>query len=46
MVEYLCISCKRKVPHDIIHKKVKCPYCGGKILVKLRPNSIKLVKAR
>jgi len=46
MVEYLCIYCKRKVSYEIIKKRVKCPYCGGKILVKVRPNIVKHIKAR
>ncbi|HIP66595.1 MAG TPA: DNA-directed RNA polymerase subunit P [Candidatus Nanopusillus sp.] len=45
MVEYLCITCKRKISHEMIRRTVKCPYCGGKILVKIRPPIIKVVKA-
>ncbi len=45
MTQYLCINCKRLVDSEIIKKKVKCPYCGSKILVKVRPNTIKQVKA-
>ncbi len=29
----------------MIRRTVKCPYCGGKILVKIRPPIIKVVKA-
>jgi len=46
MVDYLCIMCKRKISHEAIRKNIKCPFCGGKILVKIRPPIAKLVKAR
>jgi len=47
MIYYLCINCGRKVPHELVKRKVKCPYCGGKVLVKLRPpNLVKHLKAR
>ncbi|MEM1687971.1 MAG: DNA-directed RNA polymerase subunit P [Nanopusillaceae archaeon] len=46
MIYYLCINCGRKVPHDQIKKRVKCPYCGGKILIKTRSNFVKHIKAR
>mgnify|MGYP001770752921 CR=1 FL=1 len=45
MTKYLCINCKRIIDHETALKRVKCPYCGSKILVKLRPETIKKVKA-
>lgn len=45
MVEYLCTNCRRKVDYKLIQKKVKCPYCGNKILIKVRPNIVKHIKA-
>jgi len=46
MVEYKCINCKKVVTLDEIGSKAKCPYCSSKILIKLRPKVVKLIKAR
>lgn len=45
MVEYKCFDCGKKVAEDYVRKKVRCPYCGSKILYKSRRTSA-MVKAR
>jgi DNA-directed RNA polymerase subunit RPC12/RpoP len=45
MVEYKCFDCNKKVSLEYIKKKVRCPYCGSKMLFKPRLVSTK-VKAR
>ncbi len=45
MVEYRCFDCNKKVSQDYLRKKVRCPYCGSKILFKPR-NVTTTVKAR
>ncbi len=45
MVEYKCFDCNKKVSIEYIKKKVRCPYCGSKMLFKPRLVSTK-VKAR
>ncbi|MBS3132626.1 DNA-directed RNA polymerase subunit P [Candidatus Woesearchaeota archaeon] len=45
MVEYKCFDCNKKVGIEYIRKKVRCPYCGSKVLYKSRKTSTK-VKAR
>ena len=45
MVEYKCFQCEKKVPQDYLRKKVRCPYCGSKMLFKPRAVTTK-VKAR
>lgn len=45
MAEYKCFSCNKKIGPDYLRKKVRCPYCGSKILFKPREVS-KKVKAR
>ncbi len=45
MVEYRCFSCNKKVSIDYLRKKIRCPYCGSKILFKPRIAPTK-VKAR
>ena len=45
MAVYKCIDCGKRVKEEYIKKKVRCPYCGSKILFKPRAVSSE-VKAR
>ncbi|MBW3003071.1 DNA-directed RNA polymerase subunit P [Candidatus Woesearchaeota archaeon] len=45
MVSYKCFTCNKKVSIDYLRKKIRCPYCGSKILFKPRSTLTK-VKAR
>ena len=36
MVEYKCMDCNKKVSQDYLRKKIRCPYCGYRILFKVR----------
>ena len=45
-MEYICYSCGKIVTPEDIKKMIRCPYCGGKILFKKRPQVVKKVKAR
>ena len=45
MVEYKCFECNKKVTSDFLRKKIRCPFCGCKILFKQRGATTKL-KAR
>ncbi|HDH91389.1 MAG TPA: DNA-directed RNA polymerase subunit P [Candidatus Aenigmarchaeota archaeon] len=40
---YQCINCKKIVPS--LEESIRCPYCGGRIFVKLRPPISKKIKA-
>jgi len=43
---YVCFKCGKEVEYKDIKKKVRCPFCGSKILFKKRPEVVKKVKAR
>ena len=45
MVSYKCFDCGKEVKAEYTRKKIRCPYCGGKILYKLRSVS-STIKAR
>lgn len=45
MVEYKCFYCNKKIDTEMMRKKVRCPYCGSKILYKPRSVTTK-IKAR
>lgn len=44
-MEYKCFQCDKKVSDEYLRKKIRCPYCGSKILFKSRTVATK-VKAR
>ncbi len=43
MSEYKCFSCGKKVGDEYLRKKVRCPYCGYKVLYKPRSASTKVI---
>lgn len=44
---YKCISCGRELKIDPkTTPKIQCPYCGYRIIEKLRPGTVKTLKAR
>lgn len=45
MVGYKCFGCSKDVKAEYARKKVRCPYCGSKILFKSRsmPTTVKAV---
>ena len=45
MVEYKCFFCNKTVGEDYLRKKIRCPFCGSKMLFKPRTTTTK-VKAR
>jgi DNA-directed RNA polymerase subunit RPC12/RpoP len=36
MVKYTCFSCNKKVGTELMGRRVRCPYCGSKLLYKSR----------
>jgi len=45
MVAYKCFNCNKRVSTEYLRKKIRCPYCGSKMLFKPR-GVIAKVKAR
>ncbi|MFH0962201.1 MAG: DNA-directed RNA polymerase subunit P [archaeon] len=43
---YKCMKCGKEVALDSNEKRIRCPYCGYKILVKQRSGAVKTVKSR
>ncbi|MFQ5474986.1 MAG: DNA-directed RNA polymerase subunit P [Candidatus Nanoarchaeia archaeon] len=45
MVNYKCIECNKSVALEYLRKRVRCPYCGCKILFKPRaaPTTVQAV---
>ncbi len=42
MVEYKCFKCGKNVSDDYIKRKVRCPYCGSKMIYKPRTIATKV----
>lgn len=36
MVKYVCFMCEKKISEEMMGKRVRCPYCGSKLLFKGR----------
>ncbi|MBS3112574.1 DNA-directed RNA polymerase subunit P [Candidatus Woesearchaeota archaeon] len=34
MAEYKCFQCDKTISPDYLRKKIRCPYCGSKMLFK------------
>jgi DNA-directed RNA polymerase subunit RPC12/RpoP len=45
MMEYKCFQCNKKISQDYLRKRIRCPYCGSKILFKSK-SVVTKVKAR
>jgi DNA-directed RNA polymerase subunit RPC12/RpoP len=41
---YKCVNCGKVIKEELT--KVRCPYCGFRILAKERPKTVKKVLAR
>lgn len=46
MSEYKCLYCKRVIDKEDVARRVRCVYCGSKILYKEKSNVAKKLKAR
>ena len=44
-MHYICFDCGKKVEDEYTKVKIRCPYCGGKVLYKDRRTIVK-IKAR
>jgi len=42
MKAYKCFDCGASVKMDYLRKKIRCPYCGSKILYKVRSATTKV----
>ncbi len=42
MVLHKCFECDKEIKEEYIKKKIRCPYCGSKILYKPRVISSKV----
>jgi len=45
MPKYICFSCGREIGDDSVSRKIRCLYCGGRMLYKKRATTTS-VKAR
>ena len=39
---YVCFNCGKKVDAETTKTRVRCPYCGGKVLYKDRKTVVKI----
>jgi len=42
MTKYACFLCNKRISDELLGKRVRCPYCGSKIIFKPRTMSTKI----
>ncbi len=40
---YKCLNCGKSISLEEVGKRIRCPYCGYRILMKERPKVVKKV---
>lgn len=43
MAEYKCFQCSKIISPDYLKKKIRCPYCGSRILYKTKTVATKQI---
>jgi len=43
---YKCFNCGKEIDPKQVEKRIICPHCGSRIIIKTRPEVLKKVKAR
>ncbi len=46
MVEYVCLNCSKAVEWDQIKDRIRCPWCGYRVVQKARPKTVAKVPAK
>jgi DNA-directed RNA polymerase subunit P len=46
MIMYKCLKCKKQIKLEQIRDKIRCPFCGYKVIVKERPKTVVKVESR
>lgn len=46
MIMYKCLKCKEKIKLEQVRDKIRCPFCGYKVIVKERPKTVVKVESR
>ena len=42
---YKCLKCGKEIETEIVRDKIRCPYCGYKVIMKERPKAVSKVGA-
>ncbi len=43
MADYRCFECNKDVDESYLKKKIRCPYCGSKMIFKPRTQPTKIL---
>jgi len=41
-MEYKCFMCNHEISDELVKRRVRCPYCGSKIIFKKRSSTTKV----
>lgn len=42
---YVCLRCRKTIEPEVLKKRIRCPFCGSKILLKKTTDIERKVKA-
>jgi DNA-directed RNA polymerase subunit P len=43
---YRCVNCSKNIELEQVKDKIRCPFCGYRIIIKERPRTINRVQAK
>ncbi|MBU5557982.1 MAG: DNA-directed RNA polymerase subunit P [Candidatus Aenigmatarchaeota archaeon] len=43
---YRCLNCSKSIDIEHVKERVRCPYCGHRIIIKERPKTVVRVEAK
>lgn len=43
---YKCLNCRKSIDIEQIKEKIRCPYCGYKVVIKTPPKTVVKVQAK
>jgi DNA-directed RNA polymerase subunit RPC12/RpoP len=44
-MDYVCLQCRKIIEPEHLRKRIRCPYCGSKILLKKTTGIERKIKA-
>lgn len=46
MIMYRCLNCSKSIELEQVKERVRCPFCGYRIIFKERPKTVVRVEAK
>ncbi len=43
---FRCLNCQKSIKDETLKEKIRCPYCGYRVMIRERAKTVVKVKAR